>query len=129
MGNGPNMLDSSESQPKAPSFAMAKKKSPAEKPKTAGPNMAEAERVIHLRKVLGYPTSNSFAVFLGVSPTRWNNVENGTPLSRDLVFRLVRAIPGLTSDWLYFGNSDGMPFELARRLGVAGPPPGKRNTA
>jgi hypothetical protein len=123
------MLDSLESDGVAPSFAMAKKKTATEKPSEGAPDLAtEAGRVIHLRKTLGYPKSNGFAAFLDVSATRWNNVERGTPLSRDLVIRLVQSVPGLTSDWLYFGKSDGMPFELSRRLGLVGPP-GNRNTA
>lgn len=88
----------------------------------------EALRLRQLREALDFPTANSFAAFLDISTTRYNNIENGTPLSRDVVFRLVQRVPGLTSDWLYFGRPEGMPFELARRLGLL-EAPGKRTTA
>jgi hypothetical protein len=64
-----------------------------------------------------YESPGAFAAFLGYSAQRWGNVENGHPLSRDIAFKLVQMCPGLTLDWLYFGKPDGLPLELARRLG------------
>lgn len=78
---------------------------------------AAAQRLKRLRAILRYPTANAFAAFLKVSPQRWNNFENGTPLSREVAFRLVQSVPGLTLDWLYFGKPDGLPLSLARELG------------
>jgi hypothetical protein len=83
---------------------------------------------VRLREAVGYPTATAFAKFLGIGQQRWANYENGFPLSREIIFRLVQSIPGLTSDWLYFGKPDGLPVDLARRLGELGPP-GKRTTA
>lgn len=77
--------------------------------------------------MLGYNTSTGFANFLDVGMARYNAFENGSPLSRDVAFRLVRRIPGLTLDWLYFDKPDGLPIELARRLGVFDGP-GKRSS-
>jgi len=71
-----------------------------------------------LREAMGYDSAIAFAAFLGVSPQRWNNVEVGYPLSRDMAFLLVSKVPGLSLDWLYFGRADGLPLELARRLGA-----------
>ena len=102
------------------------------KPKPAKPKPAtdegQAERLVRLREAVGYPTATAFAKFLGIGQQRWANYENGFPLSREIIFRLVQSIPGLTSDWLYFGKPDGLPVDLARRLGELGPP-GKRTTA
>lgn len=121
------MFVSAESRQAAPSAAMAKKKSsPPPKNKTA-PGDQQAERLIRLRIALGYPTANGFAAFLQVSQQRWANYENGFPLSREMIFLLVRSIPGLTSDWLYFGKPAGLPLDLALLLGELGPP-GKRTT-
>jgi transcriptional regulator with XRE-family HTH domain len=105
------------------SSAMPKKQKP-----NSPPIDDQARRLRTLREAHGYPTSNGFAGFLGIGANRYNNFENGVPLSREVVFLLVQSIPGLTSDWLYFGKPDGLPVELARRLGELGPP-GKRNTA
>jgi hypothetical protein len=123
----PSLFDGIESDGHAPCAAMAKKRSAASAAKKGGTETEQAERCIRLRKALGYPTSNAFANFLQIGNQRWNNFENGMPLSRDVVFLLVKSIPGLTSDWLYFGNPGGLTLELARLLGELGPP-GNRTT-
>jgi transcriptional regulator with XRE-family HTH domain len=107
---------------------MAGKKSTAIPGKLPRSDQERAERANRLRRALGYPQSSAFATFLRVSPQRWNNVENGKPLGSELAIRVVRAVPGLTLDWLYFGKADGMPFELARRLGETGPPGTRRSS-
>ncbi len=123
------MLDSFESQPAAISRGMVKKKSSSPASRMPAELEEQAERLKRLREMLGFDTSASFATgFLHISAQRWNHFENGKPLSREIVFQLVRSVPGLTSDWLYFGNADGLPVALARRLGELGPP-GKRTTA
>lgn len=91
------------------------------KSETARKTAPVAHRARILREAMGYGTSNAFAAFLGVSPQRWNNVEIGLPLSNQIAFMLVQKVPGLTLDWLYFGKADGLPLELARRLGEFGP--------
>jgi hypothetical protein len=120
------MFVSLESSARATLPTMAKKTSKASKSKA--PDAGQAERLVRLRKALGYPTASAFAKFLNVGQQRWANFENGFPLSREIIFLLVRSVPGLTSDWLYFGKSDGLPVDLARRLGELGPP-GNRKTA
>lgn len=106
---------------------MTRKKPASPKPKSSG-DRDQAERLVRLRESLGYPTATAFAAFLGVGQQRWANYENGFPLSREMIFRLVQSVPGLTSDWLYFGKPDGLPVDLARRLGELGAP-GKHTTA
>jgi hypothetical protein len=96
---------------------------------TKGRDETVARRLRLLREAMGYDSQGAFAALLGLSPPRWNNVENGLPMSRDIAFRLVKTVPGLTLDWLYFGKPDGLPLDLARRLGEVAPGPGKRTTA
>jgi transcriptional regulator with XRE-family HTH domain len=82
-------------------------------------NRAVAQRIKLLRRVLGMNQSQ-FATFLGVQQQRLSNVENGiNPLSRDLAFR-IRERTGVTTDWLWFGDARGMPYQLARDLEEAG---------
>ena len=88
-----------------------------------------AERLSRLRKSLGYETGVAFAAFLGISAQRWNNIEGGYPLSKDMAFKLVQSVPGLTLDWLYFGRADGLPLDLARRLGELGASARKSTTS
>ena len=56
---------------------------------------------------------------LGVSNQRWSNVTRGLPLGMDLTRRLVTRFPGLTTDWLWFGRTDGMTVEMAEALRLA----------
>jgi hypothetical protein len=122
------MFDGLESAPIAILPPMAKSKSKSALPKKSGADAGQAERLKRLREMLGYSTAIGFARFLHMVPQRWSNFENGMPLSREIAFRLVRTVPGLTLDWLYFGKPDGLPLDLARRLGEIEPPPGKRTT-
>lgn len=87
-----------------------------------------AARVKRLRVAMGYESQGAFAALLDLSAPRWNNIEQGLPMSRDIAFRLVRKVPGLTLDWLYFGKPDGLPMELARRLGELPPGRSKRTS-
>lgn len=76
-------------------------------------------RVERLREVMEYDTQTGFAAFLGVTPTRYNNVaRDGAPLSRQLEEILIRKCPGVTGAWLRYGDPSGLPVELARKLGA-----------
>ena len=121
------MLDSAESHQLASFGAMARKSSKGTKPERYEEVPGQAERLKRLRKAHGFETSTAFAAFLDIGYVRYNAFENGAPLSRDVVFRLVKKISGLSVDWLYFGKTEALPLELARRLGELGPP-GKRST-
>ncbi len=78
------------------------------------------DRIKRLRLALGYETCGAFAAAIGVEYNRLNNVENGKPLGKDLAFKLVQAVPGLTTDWLWFDEGSGLPLELAKSLGALG---------
>jgi len=54
----------------------------------------------------------AFAERLHVAPSRWSNVENGSPLSRDMADRLKRTIPGLDLDYIYDGDTDHLGDKL-----------------
>ena len=58
----------------------------------------------------------AFANFLGVDRGRWNNVECGAPLSKEMALRIVRKFPGVTLDWLFLGRPEGLTAEMARAL-------------
>ena len=122
------MLDGLESIADAPSRLMARKASKGTKADPAEEVPGQSERLKRLRKSHGFETSTAFAAFLDISVQRWNAFENGAPLSREVAFLLVKKISGLSLDWLYFGKTEALPLELARRLGALDPS-GKRNTA
>lgn len=59
---------------------------------------------------------SDFSREIGVGVTRWSNVENGSPVSHALADTLVKAFPGLTLDWIYYGRVEGMSVDMARAL-------------
>jgi len=80
---------------------------------------ATVRRLRALKIVAGMKTDTDFAALLGISPARLSNVMIGAPISKDIAFRLVRKIPGLTLDWIYFGATAGLTVQLARQLAGA----------
>ena len=61
-----------------------------------------------------------FARRVGIEYKRWNNYENGAPFNRDVAIHLVKAVPGLTLDWLFLGREDFLTIKLQRDLEEAG---------
>ncbi len=121
------MLDSAESPATASFGRMAKKQSKSTKAAPYEEVPGQVERLKRLRKAFGFETATAFAAFLEIGYVRYNAFERGSPLSREVAFRLVRKISGLSLDWLYFGKTEALPLELARRLGELAPP-GKRSS-
>ena len=83
------------------------------------PGSDESKRVRRLREATGFigrGGQQAFANFLGVDRGRWNNVECGAPLSKDMALRIVRKFPGVTLDWLFLGRPEGLTVEMARML-------------
>ena len=86
-------------------------------------NRTIGNRLRRLRVARGYGTAKAFAGYLNLRESRWNNLENGHPLRRDVALLLVQKVPGLSLDWLYLGRSGGLSVQLARDLGLADAPP------
>ncbi len=92
-------------------------------------DLDSAARARAIREYMGYKQGNTFArQVLHMEPTRWNNIEQGYPISKAIAFQLVRAVPGLTTDWVWFGKTDGLPLRLAQELEPLVRPP-KGSTA
>ena len=64
----------------------------------------------------GRGDQQKFAELLGVDRGRWNNVECGAPLSKEMALRIVRQFPGVTLDWLFLGRTEGLTAEMALAL-------------
>lgn len=75
-----------------------------------------AQRMTRLRMAEAENMS-AFALRLGITISRWSNIENGHPLSRDLAILLCQKIQGLSLDWIYFGKTAGLTVEMAEKLG------------
>ena len=86
-------------------------------------NAAIARRLRILRHYIAGDEAGSrqrFATRIGLEYKRWNNFERGLPLNRDVAIHLVKAIHGLTLDWVYLGREDGLPLKLQRDLDEVG---------
>ena len=70
-----------------------------------------AHRLAELRMRLGH-RKMAFAELLYVAPSRWSNVESGSPLSRDMADRLKKTIPGLDLDYIYDGDTEHLGDKL-----------------
>jgi hypothetical protein len=72
-----------------------------------------------LREVLGYKGRGNqakFAVLIGIPYNTWNACERGAQRITPEQLRLLKRKTGVTSDWIYFGDSDELPLNIARRL-------------
>ena len=79
-------------------------------------------RLIRLRLALG-KSPGQMAHHLGIEYNRWSNVENTTPLGKELALTIVRREPGVTMDWLWLGRRAGLSVQMAQMLGeIEGPP-------
>ena len=59
------------------------------------------------------------ATELGMSKERLKNSINGYVLPRhETVYALTKMLPGLTFEWMYYGNDRMVPGQLARELAI-----------
>lgn len=62
----------------------------------------------------------AFAAKLKVNYTRLHNVMSGSPLARSLAVQIASRVPGLTTDFLWFGDIDSIrPADLRHALSDA----------
>ena len=83
------------------------------------PGSDASKRARRLREAMGFNgrgDQQKFAELLGVDRGRWNNIECGAPLSKEMALRIVRKFPGVTLDWLFLGRTEGLTAEMARAL-------------
>ena len=81
-------------------------------------DMTRGARMRHMRQSLGYEEQKSFAEAIGVSKSRWNNVENGFPISEAMAALLCSRFPGIDRDYIQAGDTRGLTMEMARLLGL-----------
>ena len=65
---------------------------------------AIGRRVKRLREYLGYKNATQFAEFLGINVSRVRNLEAGRQLMMPLAQLMKRRLPGLSLDWLFYGD-------------------------
>lgn len=85
-----------------------------------GPNAPTAQRMRRLRELMvsrGVVKNQAgFARFIGTLPSQLNMIEKGMPISKSVAFSIVKKIPGVTLEWLWFGESRGLTVEMCAQL-------------
>lgn len=88
---------------------------------------AYRRRVRALRRVYG--SQAEFCEFTGIDIKTWNHYERGYPITLK-TFKILKAkMPGLSADWLWFGETWKMDTELLKlvqRLASEDEPPESR---
>lgn len=83
-------------------------------------NESESEairrRLVVIRKYVAGENQAEFARTLGIKPTRWNNFENGFPLTLRVAFLIVKNVEGLTISYITHGYTERLPQALRRQL-------------
>ena len=64
-------------------------------------------------------SAKEFAQKLGVSQSRYGNIEAGSSLSIQIAQSIIRVVPGCSLDWLYNGVENGLSVYLRERLRAA----------
>lgn len=83
---------------------------------SGGKHSPTAVRLRLLRSAIYSENTTAFAVRIGISVQRLNNMENGFPLSLDVAKKIRATVPGITTDWLYFGDERALPVEMMTKL-------------
>lgn len=82
-----------------------------------------AERMRTLRRAYtqaqnGHGAMTEFAEAMGFTLPRWHAAENGETVSFATADTLVKRIPGLSLDWIFYGKIGGLNVDVAQRLDV-----------
>jgi hypothetical protein len=105
------MLNSHEKNSTASWLPMKKRK-----PRTF--TRLSARNLYFHQRLLGHDKDAAFAVALRITPPRLSNYYAGKPIPPEIEARLRALIPGLSTDWLRYGDRNGLSIELGGRIGV-----------
>lgn len=83
---------------------------------SGGKHSPTAVRLRLLRTAIFAENTTAFARRVTISVQRLNNMENGFPLSLDVAKRIRASVPGITTDWLYFGDERALPVQMVTKL-------------
>jgi hypothetical protein len=73
-------------------------------------------RLVVIRTHVTGNNQSEFARRLRIERTRWANFELGSPITLTVVFLILKAVPGVTIEYIIEGCHDRVPAELSRRL-------------
>ena len=73
---------------------------------------------MHFREIFG-DNQTEFSQRIGIEYKRWSNLERGYPMSRDLAWLLHKRLPGVSTDWFWFGKMDGLSAYYKEQIPLA----------
>lgn len=76
----------------------------------------EYRKRVRLVRIYHGMNQTEFARFLGFDYKQWNHYERGYPMPRQAAFILREKIPGLSIDWLWFGDEGHIETGFLKRL-------------
>jgi len=85
-------------------------------------SVADAEAYIRrlciFREIFG-DNQTEISQRIGIEYKRWSNLERGYPMSRDLAWLLHKRLPGVSTDWFWFGKMDGLSAYYREQIPLA----------
>ena len=78
--------------------------------------------MVRLRQAFG-PTQTAFCRRYGFTNSQWSNYEAGAGISIAAALLLKKQIKGITLDWIYLGEVDGLNLVMREALGELPPRP------
>jgi len=75
-----------------------------------------AQRLRQIRLAEAETNSSRWAKRMGWTLPQLSNYENGVLISRDAAIQMANRVPGLTTDYILRGVTDGLTVDLRRRL-------------
>jgi transcriptional regulator with XRE-family HTH domain len=69
-----------------------------------------------LREIVSGENQTEFAGRLGIPFKRWSNYERGYPVPRETAFILMKAFPGISVEWLWFGMTGNLSNSYAEKI-------------
>ncbi len=75
-----------------------------------------AERLRLVREACRYASRRAFAQALGIEEAAYRKYERGESYPQPETLGRIRQLTGATVDYLYFGDEDGLPVRLHRKI-------------
>lgn len=75
-----------------------------------------AERLTVLRQMSGFDSQSAFAFESGIGQSEWNHYETGRRMISLTAANRLRSRWGVTLDWIYHGDTSGLPVHLSETL-------------
>lgn len=80
---------------------------------------AYRERLRLLREIIAGENQMQFAKRLDIPFKRWSNYERGYPVPRETAFLIVKAFPGMSVEWIWWGWEGNLSTDYKSKIAAA----------